>query len=75
MLKRLKNLWKQSETGPVTLELSKLSTEQLEAIGRGVAQVNKVEGDGKAEFLGSGSEEEFKEQQREDKGIKGIFGL
>jgi hypothetical protein len=32
-------------------------------------------GDGKAEFLGEGSAEEFKQQQEADKGLRGIFGL
>lgn len=32
-------------------------------------------GDGKAEFLGEGSHEDFGEQEKKDKGIGGIFGL
>lgn len=32
-------------------------------------------GDGMASFLGEGTEEEFKDQEKSDKGLKGIFGL
>lgn len=32
-------------------------------------------GDGKAEFLGEGTTQEFEEAEREKKGLKGIFGL
>lgn len=32
-------------------------------------------GDGKAVFFGEGTHEEFEEQEKEDKGLKGIFGL
>lgn len=32
-------------------------------------------GDGTAEFLGEGTQEEFEKQEKEDKGFKGIFGL
>lgn len=32
-------------------------------------------GDGKAEFLGEGTHEEYEESERERKGFKGIFGL
>jgi hypothetical protein len=32
-------------------------------------------GDGKAEFLGEGSAEEFKQQEEGDKGLRGVFGL
>jgi hypothetical protein len=31
--------------------------------------------DGKAVWLGEGSEEDFKEMENEKKGLKGIFGL
>ncbi len=32
-------------------------------------------GDGQAVFMGQGTEDEWKELQKEDKGFKGIFGL
>lgn len=32
-------------------------------------------GDGKAEFIGEGTEKEFKDYENEGKGIKGIFGI
>lgn len=34
-----------------------------------------AEGDGKAEFLGEGSTDEFEEQEKKDKGQHGIFGI
>lgn len=40
------------------------------------ADMQLAKGDGKAEFLGSGTEEEFKDQERKDKfGVKKLFGL
>jgi hypothetical protein len=36
---------------------------------------NVVEKDTTAVFFGEGTEEEFEELQREDKGLKGVFGL
>ncbi len=70
-LKRLNKLWKLSKdvnskvnVAPEGIELGKLK-EMLDV----------DLGDGKAEFLGEGSEEEFKDQQNEDKGYKGIFGI
>lgn len=40
-----------------------------------IGEEAKTLGDGKAEFLGSGTEQEYNEQVKEDKGLKGIFGL
>lgn len=34
-----------------------------------------VEGDGKAEFFDEGTEADWNEQEKEDQGLKGIFGL
>lgn len=65
MLQRLKKIIKLS-----TKDLSKvdaLSDEQIDAI--------PDEGDGKAVYFGEGTEEELREQEREDKGLKGIFGI
>jgi hypothetical protein len=65
MLQRLKKIIKLS-----TKDLSKvdaLSDEQIDAI--------PDEGDGKAVYFGEGTEEELLEQEREDKGLKGIFGI
>ena len=36
---------------------------------------NDTLGDGKAEFLGEGTQEEFLEMEREKKGLKHIFGI
>lgn len=55
------------------IELSKepeeVSTEKLKAL-----LAEEPLGDGKAEFLGEGSQDEFAEQEKEDRGHKGIFG-
>ena len=32
-------------------------------------------GDGKAEFLGEGTQDEYRESEKEKRGLKGIFGL
>lgn len=68
MLKRLKRFWQLSNKDPKALEkLETLTDAQIDLI--------PVEGDGKAEFIGAGTEEEFKDQQKADKGLKGLFGL
>ncbi len=64
MLKRLKHLWKLSKKDP---ELLEGFTEEV------LKQVPDM--DGKAEFLGEGTQEEYLEYEKEKKGFKGIFGL
>jgi len=59
MFNRLKNLYKLSKKDQKVLE--KLTYKQIDLI--------PDEGDGKAVFFGEGSEEEFKEQELEDKGL------
>ncbi len=61
MLQRLKRAWK----------LSKVSAEEQPSLAAKLEQ----EGDGKAEFLGEGSHEEYEEQEREKKGLKNVFGI
>lgn len=58
-------MWNLSQKDPEFLD--KLTDEQIEIIPNA--------GDGKAVFISQGSEEEFKEFENEEKGIKGIFGL
>ncbi len=54
----------------VLKKLELLSPSQLEAIPK------VIEGDGKAEFFGEGTSEEYKLMQEKDKGFLGrIFGL
>lgn len=65
MFNRIKRYWALSKKNLKVLE--ELTEEQI-------AQITDA-GDGKAEFLGVGTEEEFKEQEKVDKGFKGIFGL
>lgn len=62
MFKRIKRIVKLSRKDPESVE--RLLDEQIENLP-----------EEKAEFLGSGTEKEFKEQENEDKGLKGIFGL
>ncbi len=69
ILKRVKNLWK---LGEFKID-PKTEDPQFYKHGQLIRDIPL--GDGKAEFIGPGTEEEFKEQEKEDKGMKGIFGL
>ena len=66
MLDRLKRLWKLSKKDPIALDkligisLDSLTDEQIEKLPDA--------GDGKAEFLGEGTEEEYLEMKRKDDG-------
>lgn len=62
----------------LSLDVSKITPEQFaEMIEKGsiIVPGSSVIGDGNAEFLGEGMTEEFEEQEKEDKGQKGIFGI
>jgi len=63
MLSRIKKIW----------TLSKKDPKDLEEIFK-VAK-DLPDEDTKVEYLGVGTEKEFKELEKEDKGLKGIFGL
>lgn len=68
LLNRIKRLWELANKDKGILEkLETLSPEEVLSIPES--------GDGNAVFLGEGTQEEFEEQQKEDKGLKGIFGL
>lgn len=67
MLKRIKRHFQFAKL-PENAQENALEIEQ-EKVEEGVY------GDGKAEFLGEGSQEEFEQMQKADKGLKGIFGL
>jgi len=82
MLDRLKQLIDSIKNGvrppqKLVVDVSKLSPEQLAELAKGgvVTVPRSIVGDGKAEFLGEGSSEEFEEQERKDKGQHGIFGI
>lgn len=84
MLKRIKNLWNQSKVEqPLYLDLSKLTETELGQLSEGLKRPGVIVaipqasiGDGKAEFIGPGTEEEYNEQQNKDKyGAKKLFGL
>lgn len=69
MLRRIKNIIALSEYKPTISNV----IDSLD--GRSQITLEKDEPEVKAEFFGTGSEEEFKKQEREDRGFKGIFGL
>ncbi len=64
MIKRLKNLWNLTSFVP--------SIEGEKTI---LVKDKELEENVEAEFFGEGNEEEFKEWEREQQGIKGIFGI
>lgn len=64
MIKRLKNLWNLTSFVP--------SIEGEKTI---FVKDKELEENVEAEFFGEGNEEEFKEWEREQQGIKGIFGI
>lgn len=65
MLRRFKRMYELSKKDPKALQ--ELTDEQIAFL--------PDEGDGKAEWLGEGTQEEMEEQEREDKGMKNIFGI
>lgn len=65
MLNRLKKAWMLAAKEPEAI--AKLTKEQIQ-------QLPNI-GDGNAVFFSEGSEEDFREDEREDKGLKGLFGL
>jgi hypothetical protein len=68
MFKRFRRVWELSKKDPEILDkYEKLTPEELADIP------NVSKGDGKAVFFGLGSEEDFVEQERADKGIKGWY--
>lgn len=83
MLERLK-FWRGKESSPVHfaefggVKYFSKDEKMYRIEGDNMVEVNLVshaQGDGKAEFLGEGTEQEFKDQQNDDKGLKGVFGL
>lgn len=69
MLKRIKNLWNLSEYKPTaTLVADDLGYEKIITLKKDTPPV-------KAEFISMGTEEEHKEFEKEENGLKGIFGL
>jgi hypothetical protein len=69
MIKKIKRLIALAKKDPEALKvLESLSEEQLKA----VPDVSD-EGDGKAVFFGEGTHDEFIEQEKADKGLKGWY--
>lgn len=91
MLKRIKNLFKRKPKKFIVLGTTSFSKESALDVAKAmgvpvilaknvsdvkmVSQEEEIIGDGKAEFIGPGTEDEWKEQENADKGMKGIFGL
>lgn len=64
MFKRLKRI----------IELSKKDHKKVDELTDEIISSVPLEGDGKAEYLGQGTEQEFKDQEQKDKGLFGLFG-
>lgn len=82
MLNRIKAAFEAFKKGHVPqrfdVDPSKITADQFqELVRRGVIVLPKeqVLGDGHAEFLGEGSQEEFEVQEKKDKKQYGIFGI
>lgn len=73
MLERLK-FWRREPTYIRTTDLTPEQLAPLVESGKVVIGEAPL-GDGKAEFLGEGSPEEFEAQEKADRGFGGIFGL
>ncbi len=70
MFKKIKNIWNLGD-----YKVAKLD-DPVNGIRDGQLILDEAVGDGKAEFLGEGTEEEYKRMVEEDKGFKKrIFGL
>ena len=68
MFKRIRRLWTLSRKDPEILEkYAELTPEEIKQIP------DASKGDGKAVFFGEGTTDEFIEQERADKGLKGWY--
>lgn len=66
MFKKIKNLWNLADYVPA---LDQFSSNVV------LVRDTTLAKEGDSEFISQGSEEEFKEWEREQNGLKGIFGL
>jgi len=75
MFKALKRLFSKQTPDTVLVDRSKLSPEARQLFDEITKTSNAgVVGDGKAEFLGVGTQEEFEDQERKDKfGVDKLF--
>ena len=64
MFKRLKRI----------IELSKRDKKLVDKLTINEILGLPLEGDGKAEFISEGTEQDFKDQTQKDKGLFGLFG-
>lgn len=75
MFQRIKNLWDLGRFKPSDKAEVRVKAEDGKESKILTLEEDIPLGDGKAVFLGEGTTEEFEEQERADKGFKGIFGL
>lgn len=78
MFKKLKNMFQPEPeiNHTILVDRSKLSSESLkifDEIMKSSTTGSVEEGDGNAVFFGEGSHDEFLEQEKEDKGLKGWY--
>ncbi len=74
ILKRIKKAWELSRNKSV-MEADKLLPIRGDILFP-IVTTESISGDGKAEFLGEGTIEEYRDQQEADKGFKKrLFGL
>lgn len=64
MFKRIRKIWELSRRDKKIVD--KLTLEEVVSI--------PLEGDGKGEFLGEGTKEEFEDMEKGDRGVFGLFG-
>lgn len=64
LITRVKRIWKLSKKDKTSLD--KLTNEQIDAL---------PDEDTRAVFISEGTHEDYEEQVKEDKGLKGIFGI
>lgn len=75
LIKRVKNLYDLSRYKPSDQSAAYKETDDGKSVPLFTIEEDIPIGDGKAEFLGEGTEEEFKQMENEDKGLGGVFGL
>lgn len=68
MLQRIKRMWDLSKKDPEVLKT-------LEALTPNDLKIIPEAGDGKAEFFGAGTQEEYEEMVKEDNGMKPWYDL
>ena len=71
MFQRIKTIWRLSKVKNIQ-DADYLYASNSDE-GKNVISVNQIPSDDKAVFFGEGTQDEFLEQEREDKGMKGWY--